>query len=495
VNYGDRCQKEDGSQGVLANDEDDEHITNSCLRAELVELPEFASNDFSASFGTDGSFVYEAFDNLPPEDSAGISADSFTYRVTDGINSFSDPVRVDIVFANGNTAPQASDDTFNIAEDSGVQSFAVLNNDLDPDGLPLSVISISNGPGNGVANIRNGTLIEYRPGSGFVGQDSFTYTAEDSGGLTVTANVTINVSNVNDAPLASNDTVGTNENESVVIQVLANDTDIENDTLTVQSVANPGNGSATVAANGTVIYTPDAGFFGRDSFVYTISDGSATASATVVVNVLFVNVGPGVNDDQLSLDEGTGDVFDLLANDTDNDGDVLTILSVSTPSNGTATLLDNGNVRYTPNDGFSGTDAFTYIVSDGTVESTGQVTVVVNSVNDDPVANDDSVSTTENTPLTIDVLSNDTDPDGDSLTVSSVTNTTSGSAVINANNTVTFTPQDSFSGQAGFTYTVDDGNGGTDTAVVTVLVSDSNQSPVAVDDGFHWYRHVYLSNK
>ena len=198
--------------------------------------------------------------------------------------------------------------------------------------------------------------------------------------------------------------------------------------------------------------------------------------------MLFVNVGPGVNDDQLSLDEGTGDVFDLLANDTDNDGDVLTILSVSTPSNGTATLLDNGNVRYTPNDGFSGTDAFTYIVSDGTVESTGQVTVVVNSVNDDPVANDDSVSTTENTPLTIDVLSNDTDPDGDSLTVSSVTNTTSGSAVINANNTVTFTPQDSFSGQAGFTYTVDDGSGGTDTAVVTVLVSDSNQSPVAVDD-------------
>jgi len=104
VIYNERCEKQQGSQGVLANDEDDEHITNTCLTAELVELPRFASNlaTFRSTFGADGGFVYEAFDDLPPEDSNGRTFDSFTYVVTDGVNPVSDPVRVEVVYTSGN---------------------------------------------------------------------------------------------------------------------------------------------------------------------------------------------------------------------------------------------------------------------------------------------------------------------------------------------------------------------------------------------------------
>ena len=149
VSYGDRCSKADGSQGVLANDEDDEHITNSCLRAELVELPVYASNrsTFESTFRADGGFVYEAFDELPPENSEGLSIDSFTYQVTDGVNPVSAPVQVDIVFVDSeNAAPVAVDDIFTVDEDSDILQLAVLDNDFDPDALPLNVIrNISKG--------------------------------------------------------------------------------------------------------------------------------------------------------------------------------------------------------------------------------------------------------------------------------------------------------------------------------------------------------------
>jgi len=485
VNYNNRCEKQQGSQGVLANDEDDEHVTNTCLTAELLELPRFASNlsTFRSTFGSNGAFVYEGFTTLPPEDSNGRSIDSFTYRVTDGVNAASDPVRVEIVFTNDNRPPQAVNDNFSFAEDSDVQVLPVLANDVDPDALPLTVVGISNGPGNGVATIRNGTVIEYRPGAGFVGQDNFTYTAEDSGGLTVTANVTISIANVNDPPVAQNDVVTTNENVPLGVRVLANDSDIENDPLTVVSAATPLHGSTVVASDGIITYTPDAGYFGPDSFEYTISDGADTATAAVVVNVVFVNVGPVVGADELFMSENTSEEFNLLDNDNDGDGDPLMIISVSTPASGVAALLPSGNVQYTPNAGFSGRDSFSYTVSDGTVESTGQVTIVVSSVNDLPIAANDSSSTVENTAVVISVLANDSDPDGDSLTVTSVGNVVSGSAFVSADNsTVTFTPADSFSGQGSFIYSISDGNGGTASATVTVLVSDNNQNPIAVDD-------------
>ena len=485
VSYGERCERLPGSQGVLNNDDDDEHITNSCLQAELVEGPQFASNigSFASTFGSDGSFVYEAFASPPPENSDGVSVDSFTYVVSDGVNPPSAPVTVDIVFTSENRTPLASDDTFEINEDADLQILSVLANDSDPDALPLTIASIQNGPGNGVANVRNGTLIEYRPNAGFVGSDTFQYTIVDSGGLTATANVVVNILNVNDPPLAQNDTATTNENSSVVVQVLGNDSDLENNSLTVVSVTPPRNGTASVASESSVNYTPDANFFGTDSFEYTVSDGTDTATATVVVNVIFVNVGPVATTDEITVAEGNSVEFDLLANDTDGDSDALTIVNLGEPANGNVVSVSGGVIRYTPINGFNGQDQFSYVVSDGTVETTGQVNITVSSVNDAPAAVDDTVITAEDTAVIIDVLDNDTDTDGDALTVVGVTGVSSGTATINADGLgITFTPQAGFDGQVEFTYTIEDGNGGSDTATVSVVVTNVNASPIAADD-------------
>lgn len=482
VRYDDRCGKEQGSQGVLANDEDDEHITNECLTAVLEDLPQYASNrdSFASTFRSDGSFVYEAFGLIPPEDSNGRSVDSFTYRISDGVNPVSDPIRVDIVFATENNAPVANDDSFSIPEDSEVQVLAVLNNDSDPDALPLTVVAINNGPGNGVADIRNGTLIEYRPAAGFVGQDNFTYTAEDSGGLTVTANVTINVTNVNDAPVAQNDAVSTNENTPVEVRVLANDSDVEGNTLTIVSVATPLNGTA-VSSNGAVTYSPDPGYFGADAFEYTISDGNDTATATVVVTVVSVNVAPVANADELFISAGTSEEFNLLGNDTDGDGDPLSIIAVSSPANGTASLLDSGNVRYTPNAAFSGTDSFTYTLSDGAVESVGQVTIVVTAVNVAPVAVADELFLSAGTSGEFNLLANDTDADGNPLRIVSVTSPANGDATLLDNGVVRYAPDSGFSGSDSFTYTISDG-AIESVGQVSVVVTAVNVAPVAVAD-------------
>ncbi len=135
---------------------------------------------------------------------------------------------------------------------------------------------------------------------------------------------------------------------------------------------------------------------------------------------------------------------------------------------------------YTPLANFHGTDTFGYTVSDGKGgNASATVTVVVNPVNDPPVAVDDLVITSENTPVNINVLANDTDPDGDTLTVSDHASTSVQSSTIECASTgiCTYTPPADFGGTDTFTYTVNDGRGGASSAVVTVVVEPANRSP------------------
>lgn len=481
VNYNARCEKADGSDGVLANDDDDEHITNTCLTAELVELPRFASNlsTFRQSFRANGGFRYEGLGDTPAS-----TVDSFTYRVTDGVNGFSAPITVQVIFSGENLAPVANNDSFTVAEDNLSQELDVLSNDSDPDALPLTITSVFNGPANGVANIRNGVVIDYVPNANFSGQDQFSYSITDSGGLVASANVVVGVSGVNDPPVAQNDIITTNENVALEINVLVNDVDPEGDTLSISGIATPANGTAVLSANGLIFYTPTTNFSGSDPFEYTISDGNGgNDTATVVVTVNFVNVPPVANEDSLSVDEGDVASIDVIANDTDADGDTLVVVELIQPNNGIAVIVSDSTIRYTPNANFNGFDTFRYQVSDGETESWAQVNVNVGAVNDLPVAVDDTIGTTENNAVVIGVTANDTDPDGDFLTVSSVTQARNGVVTIALDQrSVVYTPGALFSGADSFTYTVTDSNGGTDTANVTVQVTDTNGAPVAVND-------------
>ena len=184
--------------------------------------------------------------------------------------------------------------------------------------------------------------------------------------------------------------------------------------------------------------------------------------------------------DSTTTAEDTAIVIRVLDNDSDVDGDSLSVIEVSTPSNGSVAIIGAGTtVTYTPNANFHGSDLFTYKVSDGNGSTdTGTVTVTVTAVNDPPVATNDTASTAEDTAVVMRVLDNDTDVEGDTLSVTAVSTPSNGSAAIrNAGATVTYTPNSSFHGSDSFTYTVSDGNGGTDTGTVTVTVTAVDDEP------------------
>jgi hypothetical protein len=192
---------------------------------------------------------------------------------------------------------------------------------------------------------------------------------------------------------------------------------------------------------------------------------------------------PVALDDTASTAPGTAVVVDVLANDTDGNGDPLLVVGLTQPANGLATVV-TGGVEYIPEAGFTGTNTFTYRASDGTLESnTATVTVTVAAPNVAPTAGNDSATTAEDTPVTIAVLGNDSDPESQPLTVQLASQPSSGSAVVNANDqTVTFTPSLNFNGQTSFTYRASDGINLSNLATVTVTVTAVNDPPVAVGD-------------
>lgn len=191
-----------------------------------------------------------------------------------------------------------------------------------------------------------------------------------------------------------------------------------------------------------------------------------------VDNPPFYDEDPTANPDCATTDEDTPVTIPVLDNDSDPAGDPLTV-TTATAENGTVTINDDGTVTYTPNENYNGPDTITYTITDpGGNTSTSTVAVTVNPVNDDPVANDDIASTDFQTAVTVNVLGNDTDVDGDTLSILGTPVSADGSVTVNGDGTITFTPNDGFSGDATITYEVTDGNGGTDTATVTVTVGE-----------------------
>ena len=286
--------------------------------------------------------------------------DSFTYTVADGQGG-TDTATVNVTVQGVNDPPVATDDSATTQEDSPV-TIAVLDNDSDIDGNPLTVSSVTQG-NNGAVTIANGA-VTYTPSANFNGTDSFTYTVADGQGGTDTASVSVSVSAVNDPPVAANDSATTSEDTPVTINVLDNDTDPEGTGLQVTSIDNVVNGTATIDTSGNVLFTPTPGYFGTGSFNYTISDGQLFDIGTVSVAIASVNDLPMAVADLAFVTQGSSVNVNVLLNDSDPDGDSLTIVSVGDPAEGSATT--NGNtVLYTPSSTFYGVDTFGYTVSDG----------------------------------------------------------------------------------------------------------------------------------
>jgi hypothetical protein len=322
-----------------------------------------------------------------------------------------------------NTAPTAVNDSATTPQDAPV-SIDVRVNDSDPDGNPLTLVSVTQ-PSHGTAVIAttgpNAGTVTYQPAANFAGTDSFAYTISD-GTLTATAVVTVTVTAVNHAPTANNDAATTPAGTEVVIDVLANDADVDGDSLTVTAVGAPQQGSTVLVASGLnagrISYLPLAGFVGIDQFTYTIGDGrGGTATATVSVTVTAVNRAPAAMNDVATVVEDTATALNVLSNDSDPDNDVLVIAGFTQPASGgsavTGTGPNAGQVVYTPGADFVGTDSFTYTIADGHGgASTATVTVTVTAVNDAPVAVNDVATVAEDATVAINVTANDLDVDG-----------------------------------------------------------------------------------
>ena len=279
-----------------------------------------------------------------------------------------------------NSVPVARDDVFTMREDAPRTVLNVLANDSDADigtgpndSMRVTAISALSNPAAGRLTLSNG-VVAFTPASDWFGTVSFTYTIRDEMDAQASASATIRVTPVNDPPIARDDHVTTDKNVAVWIDVLANDEDVDS-VPTIKSFGSAANGIVSRSAGG-LRYTPNPGFFGEDSFKYTITDGEYDATATVYVKVRFVNDAPVAAADRADTYVGQAVMINVLANDYDIQGSPLTITAITKPENGTAQIVGD-KVRYTPKAGFVGTDSFTYTVSDGELQSTATVTITV----------------------------------------------------------------------------------------------------------------------
>ncbi|HAV1412523.1 TPA: tandem-95 repeat protein [Vibrio parahaemolyticus] len=394
--------------------------------------------------------------------------------VSDGVNptaNDSDSLIVNRV----NDAPVAKDDIATTQEDTAV-TIDVLPNDSDVNGDKLSIQSASVPEAQGKVEIVDGKLV-FTPAENFHGDAEITYTVTD-GALTDQATVKVTVNAVNDTPVVES---------NIADQALAEDftpytidlntafSDVDNvDGELTFSVS--GNSNIQVAiVNGIATITPTADWNGSETLTFTATDPSGE-SISQTVNFTVAPVADIVAD-KATVVEDTPTIIKVLGNDTfEGDGKVVSLDTNNGPANGTVSVNPDGSVTYTPNDNYHGADSFTYIVTSGGVSESTTVSVDVTPVNDAPVAKDDIATTQEDTAVTIDVLPNDSDVDGDKLSIQSATVPEAQGKVEIVDGKLVFTPAENFNGHAEIIYTVTDGEL-TDEAKVTVTVNPVNDAP------------------
>ncbi|GAB3540820.1 Ig-like domain-containing protein [Spirosoma fluminis] len=370
------------------------------------------------------------------------------------------------------SALQANPD--NLTLTAGVSTtVSVLANDTR-NGLPVSSTSVTvtvSTPNSGSATVNPDGTISYVPAAGFSGPVSFTYTICDLAQPSLCSSSSINLTiNSNAVTLvATADQATTNTNTPLTLLVLTNDTrngqpaSIANVTVSVSTP--PASGTATVNGDGSISFTPAAGFSGPISFTYTICDIAQPGQCASAPVSLTVNAAPVVlvaTADQATTNAGTAVSLPVLTNDTRNGLPASTTsvtVTVSTPNSGSATVNPNGTISYVPAAGFSGPVSFTYTICD--IAQPGQCAsaVVSLTVNASLQASPDNQILTAGIPTTIPVLANDT-RNGQPISNTSVTVTVSvpnaGTATVNPDGTVTYTPAAGFTGPISFTYTVCD---------------------------------------
>ena len=450
----------------------------------------------------DGTYTY-----TPNAGFEGV--DEFTYQICDD----GTPVLCDTVTVTIDVLPNPGVNITVATDDAGTGminqpiSGSLTANDTDPEGHAQTVNTTPvTLPMNGSVVINTDGSYTYTPDENYVGNDQFLYTICDDGTPqacdTATVYLTIMAENT---VVAKNDINQTLKNIAVSGSVITNDEDPQGNAFAVDTdlVAQASNGTVSMNADGTYMYTPNTDFVGEDVFTYRICDtGTPQACDTADVYITVIGIDTTTNNPPIGVvDNGTTlkDVpvtGHIATNDGDPDGDgiVIDTIPVIPPANGTVHINPDGSYVYTPNSGFIGVDTFFYVVCDNAVPplcDTSMVIIeVLPSTPDNIVfANDDAGFGQMNTTISGSLVLNDFDPQGDTFTatITPVSDPSNGTVVINANGTYDYTPNQDYFGNDEFVYVICDA--GTpqacDTATVYLTIFSgvpSEPTIVAVDD-------------
>ena len=394
--------------------------------------------------------------------------DSFDYTLVGGSTA---TVTVDVTCVNDPS--DAVDDTKTLDEDAALTGLNVRANDTDAENSVELIGAFGVAAHGSVGPDDFSRDINYQPNANYCGPDELTYTL--TGGDTATVSITVTC--VDDPSHAVDDSRTVAQNSgATTIDVRANDDDVEADVELIDSTGAAGHGVVAITNGGAnLTYTPSAYYCGSDSFTYTLVGGSI---ATVTITVPCDQPPVATDDSKTVAEDSPATTIDVLANDTDADGDTPVIEGKTDGAHGTVEITNAGaDLSYTPNQDFCGTDSFTYSLNGG---STATVSVTVTCVDDNPTAENDTKTLNEDaSAITIDVRANDTNDNLGDKTIVEKTDGTHGTvAITNTGDDLTYTPNQDYCGPDSFTYTLNGGSTGTVNVTVTCLDDD----PVAVND-------------
>ncbi|MCF7484910.1 tandem-95 repeat protein [Vibrio sp. A2-1] len=433
----------------------------------------------------DGSFT------ITPDENFNGDID-ISFDISDGTNTVQ--ASADLTVNPINDLPVPQDQQFSVEED-GTLIFSdadLLTGATDIEGDNLTVEGVTYDGGDGILTDNGNGTYTFAPNENFNGDVNFGFDVSDGTG-TVSANIDVSVTAVDDAPVSGDLAYSIDEDGSIRLsqeQLLSQASDVEGDDLTASGLTV--GGDATVVANddGSFTITPDENFNGDIDISFDISDGTNTVQASADLTVNPVNDLPVPQDQQFSVEEDGTLIFtdaDLLTGATDIEGDNLTVEGV-TYDGGDGILTDNGNGTYTfaPNENFNGDVNFGFDVSDGTDTVSANIDVSVTAVDDAPVSGDLAYSIDEDGSIRLSqeqLLSQASDVEGDDLTASGLTVGGDATVVANDDGSFTITPDENFNGDIDISFDISDGSN-TVQASADLTVNPVNDLPVPQDQQF-----------